>query len=339
MNISVLGIDTAKHVFHLCGMNRAGKPQLKKKVGRKKLIESVLQSGSKTVAMEACGGSYHWAREFESHGLKVKLIPPQYVKPYVKSNKTDFNDAEAIAEAASRPTMRFVSIKTTEQQDLQAIHRVRERYIKHRTALSNEARGLLHEHGIVIAKGYTPFKKFMVQELQDSPNLSRCFKTLMSEIYEEFVLTESRIKCLELRLTHIANSNPVIMRLMAIPGVGLICATGVVAAIGTPKDFKNGRCFASWLGLTPREYSSGGKQKLFGITKRGNSYLRRQLVHGARSIVYHSRHRSDPQSLWIQNLRQKAGNNKTVIAFANKTARIIWNVMANDTDYQPRLAY
>lgn len=338
MEINVLGIDTAKLTFHLCGMNRAGKVVYRKQVSRNKLCETVLQSGAKLVALEACGGSHHWARTFTKLGLNVKLIAPQFVKAYVKSNKTDHADAEAIAEAASRPTMRFVSVKTIQQQDLQSIHRLRERCIKQRTATCNELRGLLHEYGIIVAQGFSKLKKFFIEDFSECQELTDLMKQQLRGIYEEILQLNERVERYNRLLTSTAKNHPVARRLSTIPGVGPICATAIIAACGAPTDFKNGRHFASWLGLVPREHSSGGKQRLLGISKRGNSYLRKQLVHGARSVVYYARGRDDRFSLWVNGIRERKGANKAVVACANKNARMIWALIATDSFYQPHLA-
>lgn len=339
MEINVLGIDIAKQVFHLCGLNRAGKVVLRKKVTRIKLTETVLQSGAQLIAIEACGGAHHWARTFQQQGMTVKLIAPQFVKPYVKSNKNDSADAEAIAEAASRPTMRFVSIKTVEQQDLQTLHRIRERSIKQRTALSNEIRGFLSEYGIVLPQGLAKLKQFFSVQLQDCEELSETMKQLLTGLYGDFTKVDSKIMGYDRKLKIIAKNHPIANKLMTIPGIGVVCATATIAAVASPSDFKNGRYFAAWLGLTPRQHSSGGKNKLLGISKRGNSYLRKQLVHGARSVVYFAKGKDDPASAWINKLRERAGNNKTVVACANKNARILWSIMARDNVYQPCLAH
>lgn len=339
MDINILGIDTAKRVFHLCGLNRAGKVVFKKKVLRSKFVETVINCNAKLLALEACSGSHHWARTFKSHNLDVKLIAPQFVKAYVKSNKTDMADAEAIAEAASRPTMRFVAIKSTEQQDLQALHRTRERFIKQRTAISNEIRGFLSEYGVALPNGFSKLKEFLSLELSENTELSPMLKDLVFDLYQEFKRADEKVKNYDLLLKRITRSHPVAKRLTTIPGIGSVCATACLAAVSSAHDFKNGRHFASWLGLTPREHSSGGKQKLLGISKRGNSYLRKQLVHGARSVSYHARNSNDINSSWIKGIIQRSGNNKAVVALANKNARIIWSLMKTENNYQPNLAH
>lgn len=338
MEISVLGIDTAKLTFHLCGLNRAGKVVFSKQVSRNKLCETVMQLGAKLVALEACGGSHHWARTFTQLGINTKLIAPQFVKPFVKSNKTDRADAEAIAEAASRPTMRFVAVKTTGQQDLQSIHKLRERFINQRTASCNELRGLLAEYGIVIPTGFSNLKKFFAGAFYECEGLSELIRDSLKEFYQEIVRLDEKATQYSKLLLSISRNHPVASRLRQIPGVGPICATAIIAATGSAADFKNGRSYASWLGLVPKEHSSGGKQRLLGISKRGNSYLRKQLVHGARSVVYHAKSKNDPLSCWINQLRERKGTNKAVVAYANKNARIIWSLMATDCDFQRKLA-
>ena len=339
MDISILGIDTAKQVFHLCGLNKAGKVVYRKKVQRSRFVETVVQIDCKLIAIEACGGSHHWARTFKSHDMDVKLIAPQFVKAYVKSNKTDMADAEAVAEAASRPTMRFVAVKNTEQQDLQTVHRVRERFIKQKVAVSNEIRGLLGEYGISFVKGFSRLKQFFSIEISEHRELSQMLVDSLFDLYREFQKAEKMVKSYDSLLSRIARNHPVAKRLVTVPGVGPICATACLAAVGSADDFKNGRQFASWVGLTPREHSSGGKQKLLGISKRGNSYLRKQLVHGARSVSRYAKNREDRNSLWLNGIAQRSGGNKAVVALANKNARILWSLMKTESTYQPSLAH
>ena len=339
MDINILGIDTAKHVFHLCGLNKSGNVIFKKKVSRSKFVETVINTKANLIALEACAGSHHWGRTFEGYNLNVKLIAPQFVKAYVKSNKTDMADAEAIAEAASRPTMRFVAIKRVEQQDLQTLHRVRERFIKQKVAISNEIRGFLSEYGIVISKGSSKLTLFFSEQLHQHSELSKMFKDLLFDLYAEFKAADDIVKGYDSKLKQIARAHPVASRLTTIPGVGSICATACLAAVSSADDFKNGRNFASWLGLTPREHSSGGKQKLLGISKRGNSYLRKQLVHGARSVAYHAKGKKDLNSSWVNNIGQRNGTNKAVVALANKNARIIWSLIKTENTYQPKMAH
>lgn len=339
MEISILGIDTAKRVFHLCGLNKAGRVVLKKSVQRSKFVETVINCNAELLALEACAGSHHWARTFKSYNLDVKLLAPQFVKAYVKSNKTDMADAEAIAEAASRPTMRFVAIKSVVQQDLQALHRTRERFIKQKIAISNEIRGLLSEYGVTFAQGFSTLKKFLSIELSENTELSSMLKDLIFDLYQEFKRVDENVKKYDLLLKRISRNHPVAKRLTTIPGIGPVCATACLAAVGSAHDFKNGRHFASWLGLTPREHSSGGKQKLYGISKRGNSYLRKQLIHGARSVSYYAKNGKDINSLWIKGIMQRSGTNKAVVALANKNARIIWSLMKTENTYQPTMAH
>jgi len=284
--------------------------------------------------MEACSGASYWAREFLSYGHDVKLISPQFVKPYVKSNKNDANDAEAICEAVLRPSMRFVPIKTLEQQDIQSIHRIRGRIVKDKTALMNSIRGLLHEYGISIPQGISSLKKKLV-ELSDveitSTTLFFC-----QDLYEELLEKENKIKKYDEKINKIFKSHEVCKRIETVPGVGKQTATIIFTALGNGIEFKNGREFAAYLGLVPKQSSTGGKTKLLGISKRGDKYIRSLLVHGARSVVLNASKKKDERSLWVQRLKEKKGMNKTTVAIANRNARIIWAIVKKNTVYKTK---
>ena len=275
MNINLLGIDIAKNVFQLHGVNEIGKVSLKKRLSRDQLSEFVANLPKCMIVIESCGGSNYWARIFQKSGHTVKLISPQFVKPFVKTNKNDANDAEAITEAASRPSMHFVPIKQVEQQDIQSLHRVRSRLIKNRTALINEIRGLNLEYGITIAQGATKVKKILASIISDEKNeLTLSSRELMQNLYEELVEIEMRLKKLGIKVKMICKENDSCRRILQIPGVGELTATAFVAAVNDPNEFKNGRHMSAWLGLVPRQASSGNKQVLLGISKRGDKYLR-----------------------------------------------------------------
>jgi len=334
-NVSVLGIDLAKLVFHIVGMNRAGKVVLKKRVYRSGLIDFVANHPPVLIGLEACGGSSYWARKFEQHGHQVKLMAPQFVKPYVKSNKNDLNDAEAIAEAVSRPNMRFVSAKTIEQQDIQSLHRARERLVKHRTAIINEVRGLLGEYGIIIAKSRNQFhKKFVATIEQESAKLTTFGKEILYELYSECLEIEKRVLKLEVKLKSVSKSHPECQRLETIPGVGYLSSTAIIAAVGSVANFKNGREFAAFLGLVPRQCSTGGKERLLGISKRGNTYLRTLLIHGARASLRWVNKDSGRRGDWLRQLKERRGFNRTTVALANKNARVIWVLLARGEEYK-----
>lgn len=336
-SITVVGIDIAKNVFHAVGLSKSGKVLIRRKLYRNNLSAFVKELGQGvTIAMESCGGSNYWGREFQALGNEVKLIAPQFVKPYVKSNKNDMADAEAIAEAASRPTMRFVPVKSVEQQDIQSLHRVRERLVKARTALTNEVRGLLAEYGIVLPKTISRFRRTYLECISDENNvLSSLCRETFRELYEEFVALDTRIDSYDKKITAIAKSHPECVRLMTIPGVGPITASAVIAAVGDMSTFKNSRAFAAWLGLVPRQVSTGGKTTLAGISKRGDGYIRKLLVHGARCRFIWLKDKDDRLSVWCRQLRERRGSNKATVALANKTARIIWAVLAREEDYKP----
>ena len=335
MNITTIGIDLAKNVFQIHGADERGKCVLKKRVSRKELVETMANLPRAVVGIEAAGGAHYWARKLGELGHEVRIMAPQHVKPYVKSNKNDANDAEAICEAVSRPTMRFVPIKSVEQQDLQMIHRIRERLVKARTALVNETRGLLAEYGIVMPQGITKFRKTLFEVLaSNKETLTSLASELLNDLYEELKTLDAQIEKHEKKLKQIYKSHPVCQKLSDIPGVGPLTATAIVSSIGDTKAFKNGRHFAAWLGLVPSQHSSGGKERLLGISKRGDTYLRTLLIHGARSAVRVVGNKTDRRSLWTQALVERRGINKASVAFANKNARTIWALIAYDKKFQ-----
>lgn len=334
--VIVLGIDLAKSVFHVAGMNCSGKVVLRKRVYRSDLLQFVSDLGSEVlIAMESCASSNFWGREFRKLGNEVRLMAPQFVKPYVKSNKNDVADAEAIAEAATRPTMRFVPIKSVEQQDLQSLHRIRERLVKSRTSLVNEARGLLGEYGITLPKSVAQFRKcFFERVFEGEIELTSLCRETFAQLYEELTELEKRISFYETKLNMIAKSHPESQRLQSIPGVGPLTATAILASVGDVSCFKSGREFAAWLGLVPRQSSTGGKPRLLGISKRGDVYLRKLLVHGARTTLRWVDAKNDRLSVWARELRERRGANRTAVALANKNARIVWSVLMREEGYK-----
>lgn len=333
--ITLLGIDLAKNVFQLHGVDQKGKAVLKQKMSRAQLGKFIANLPVCTIAMEACGGAHYWARKFQRFGHEVKIISPQFVKPFVKTNKNDAHDAQAITEAASRPDMRFVPIKNVAQQDIQSVHRVRERLICQRTALGNQIRGLLAEYGIVVAQGIAQLKKQLPFILEDAENeLTPKMRELCAELYEELQLLEDRIGRYEIKIQEIFKSHPVCQKLAQIEGIGPLTATILLTVLSNPTLFKNGRHFAAFLGLVPRQHSSGGKQHLMGISKRGDKYLRRLLIHGARSVIQRVDNKTDHRSHWLKQLKARRGYNRACVALANKNARIIWALIANDSVYK-----
>ena len=335
MEITTIGLDIAKSVFHLYAANKMGRYVKKKQLKRKQVLPYFARLEPCVIAMEACGGANYWAREMKDLGHEVKLIAPQYVKPYVKGNKNDYNDAEAIAEAAQRPTMRFVPIKSVEQQDIQNLHRQRERIKKARTALVNQVRGLLAEYGIVINKGVAAVRKGLPGILEDAENgLTMRSRELFADLLEELRLLDERFKHSDKQIEASNRGNEVCQRLDEILGVGPITASAVYAAAGDGKDFVNGRHFSAWIGLVPGQHSTGGKTTLLGISKRGNAYLRTLFIHGARAVLQHSATKTDRFSLWAQALLERRGYNKACVAVANKMARMAWVIMAKGETYR-----
>ena len=335
MNITTIGIDIAKSVFHLYAVNKAGRLVLKKVIKRHLLLSTIAKLGPCTIAIEACGSANHWAREFNKLGHKTVLIAPQFVSPYRKGNKNDYNDAQAIAEAAQRPDMRFVPIKSIEQQDVQILHRIRQRLIKQRTALTNQTRGMLAEYGIAMNKGKKAFKETMPIILGDGENqLTVVSRTLFGELADEFTEIENKITDCEKLILQENKTNGVCQRLHGILGVGPITATALYAAVGDGKEFKNGRHLSAWCGLVPKQHSTGGKNNLLGISKRGNTYLRTLFIHGARAVLRHSANKTDKFSLWAKALEEKRGFNKACVAIANKLARISWVIKARDEEFK-----
>jgi transposase len=334
--ISVLGIDIAKRLFHVVGMNERGQIVLRKRLARNALMPFIAALPPVLIGMEACGGAHYWARRFREHHHEVKLMAPQFVKPYVKSNKNDMRDAEGIGEAVTRPTMRFVPTKEVDQQDIQALHRVRERLIGARTALVNEIHGLLHEYGIVVPKGVAKFRQTVVGKLEaDKAKLTPLSQEMFGKLIDEFAALEKQLAYDQEKLEALATTHPECQRLMTIPGIGPLTATALVAAVSDASAFKNGRQFAAWLGLVPRQHSTGGKERLLGISKRGDSYLRKLLVHGARTTIRWVGRKTDRHSQWIRQLVERRGKNRTAVAVANKNARIVWALLTSHQDYQP----
>ena len=332
--LSVVGIDLAKSVFHLVGMDERGKIILRKRLARGEVMPFMAKLPRVLVGMEACGGAHHWARQLREQGHEVKLMAPQYVKPYVKTNKNDLRDAEAIAEAVTRPSMRFVPIKNVAQQDLQALHRVRERLMGARTALVNEMRGLLAEYGIVLPTGVNAFRNALAEKLEaEHAKLTPLSQELFGKLCEEFKKVEAEVAYYDEKLQAMATTHPESQRLVTIPGIGPITATALIAAVGDVGVFTHGRQFAAWLGLVPKQHSTGGQTRLLGISKRGDRYLRKLLIHGARATLRWARTKTDSRSQWLRGLLERRGWNRTAVAVANKNARIVWALLSRGGVY------
>ena len=337
--LSVLGIDLAKQVFHLVGMDTHGTIVVRKRLYRAQVMAFIAKLPPALIGMEACGGAHYWARRFREHGHDVKLMAPQFVTPYRKANKNDMRDAEAIAEAVTRPTMRFVPVKSVAQQDLQALHRVRERLMKARTALINETRGLLHEYGIIVPQGAATFRTHVLEKLAtEDAKLTPLSLELFRQLLEELGTLEARVATYDAQLAQVAQAHPVCQRLMTIPGLGELTATALVAAVSDATQFKNGRQFAAWLGLVPRQQSTGGKPRLLGISKHGDSSLRKLLVHGARSCLRWVGRKHDRRSQWVQALMDRRGWNRAAVALANKNARVAWVLLCTEQVYRTAAA-
>lgn len=329
--ISVIGIDLAKNIFQLHGVDVTGNVVMKKKVRRSELLGTLTNLPSCLVGMEACASAHYWAREFSKVGHDVKLMAPQYVKPYVKTNKNDAADAEAICEAVTRKNMRFVPAKSVAAQDLQSIHRARKRLSNNVTGLINEMRGLLSEYGIVIPAKIYNFRSHIPDILEDE-KLSSSFQRTLRELYDEYIYLSEKIKKYDDRLKEEFKSREICQNLGTIKGIGFVTATALATV--DPSVFKNGRQFAAWLGLTPKQHSSGGKEKLLGISKRGDTYLRQLLIHGARVFLRWSDKNNDRLSLWARELKLRRGHNKACVAVANKFARIAWAIMTENREYE-----
>ena len=335
-----VGVDLAKSVFQIHGVDRSEKPVWRRKLNRAEWLKVLLEKIEPgcEIGMEACGGAHHWARQLQAKGFTVRLIAPQFVKPYVKSNKNDANDAEAICEAMSRPNMRFVLVKTVEQQDIQAVHRVRFELSNQRKAKANQIRGLIAEYGLVAPKELLHLRRALPCWLEDAENgLTERFRRLLNGLWGDLRVLDERLTELDREIAVIAQKDPVAKRLQQLRGVGPITATALVAAVGNGEQFANGRQMSAAFGLTPRQHSSGGKERLLGISKRGDAYLRVLLIHGARSVLRNSKDQDDRLSQWATRLAARSHPNVAVVAMANKTARMAWAMLKNGTDYQPAI--
>jgi len=332
---TTIGLDIAKQVFQVHGADRTGRRVLRRKLRRNEVVRFFSEMPACLIGIEASGSAHHWARVLGRLGHTVRLMAPQFVKPYVKSQKNDANDAEAICEAVARPNMRFVPQKSVEQQDLQCLHRVRSRLVACRTQLINQIRGLLAEYGIVLPQHPGQVRRGLPAVLEDAQNQLTGFgRELFQSLYQELAELDVKITDADARIQIAFQNYPDCRRIAAVEGVGPLIATAVVAAISNGHAFANGRQFSAWLGLVPRQNSSGGKSRLLGISKRGDPYLRTLLIHGARSVVYRAKAKSDQRSLWIIDKQQRLGTTKACVAVANKNARIIWSLIAREQEYR-----
>lgn len=338
MKITTIGIDLAKDVFQVHGVDAHGKAILRKQIRRSEMTKFFANLPPCLIGMEACGSAHYWARKLSEYGHTAKLMAPQFVKPYVKSNKNDMVDAEAICEAVARPNMRFVPVKNIEQQAILSIHRGRQSFVKARTAQANQMRGLLAEYGIVIPKGIHSISERMPLILEDAENgLPGMMRNLLARLNEHFKVLDQQVDELETQIKHWHKESELSRKLEAIPGIGPITASAIVATVGNATEFKNGRQLAAWFGLVPKQHSSGGKQNLLGISKRGDVYLRTLLIHGARSVIRYAEDKAAPNS-WLRKLIARRNNNVAAVALANKNARVIWALLAKGAIFHPNHA-
>jgi len=335
MTVKRIGIDLAKNVFQVHGVDEHEKPVVRRRLKRSEFVEFFAQLPECLVGMEACGGSHHWARELQALGHDVRLMAPRFVAAYRKNDKNDGNDAEAVCEAVSRPNMRFVPIKSAEQQAVLTLHRARELLVGQRTALINQIRGLLSEFGVTVSPGAQRLRKALPDILEDADNqLPDLARELFADLHARLRELDSHIHDYDRRIEALAREMEPAQRLLRIEGIGPLTATAMVASIGDARVFHNGRQFAAWLGLVPRQYSSGKTVRHGRITKRGDGYLRRMLIHGARALMRHLKGRDDPRSRWVNDVWRRRGFNKAVVALAAKNARVLWAVLTRGTSYQ-----
>jgi transposase len=336
MQIKSVGIDLGKTTFHLVALGEAGKVVLRKKFTQRQLLTYTANMPTSLIGLEACSGAHFLGRALRKQGHDVRLIAAQFVKPFVKSNKNDFVDAEAIAEAVERKNMRFVPIKTDDQLDLQAIHRVRDRLIARRTAVINQLRAFLLERGMTFARTPAKLRNALPGVLENAEvDLTTQMRNLIDLLWAEWKTVEDQIAGLSRELERISALDAGCTRIRQIPGIGPIVATAIVAAIGNGAAFRKGRDFAAWLGVVPRQYSTGGKTRLLGISKRGNVYLRKVLIHGARAAVLRMKRDRAPIGAWLDGLDARAPKNVVVVAMSNKLARIAWAVLSSGEDHKP----
>lgn len=334
MQITTVGVDLAKNVFQVHAVDAHGKTVLKKQLKREQMAPFFANLPACLIGMEACGSAHHWARKLQTQGHTVRLMAPQFVKPYVKTNKNDAADAQAICEAVGRPTMRFVPIKNTEQQAVLALHRARQSFVKARTAQANQIRGLLAEFGLVVAKGIGHIFAQVPELIEDASNaLPGAFRLLIRRLLAHLKILDAQVDELAEQIQAWHRGNDLSLKLAQVPGIGPITASALMACITDAKSFDGGRQLAAWLGLVPRQHSSGGKANLLGISKRGDTYLRTLLIHGARSVIHHASRQPDVCG-WASALAQRRNKNVAALALANKNARIVWALLVHERRYE-----
>lgn len=335
MNVTTIGIDLAKNTFSLHGVDSRGKMVFHKTLSRGKLLPFLAQQPPSLIGMEACSGAHHWGRQLQTLGHRVGIMASRFVAPYRKGGKNDGNDAEAICEAVGRPGMRFVPVKSDEQQAILCLHRIRQGLIKERTALINQLRGLLSEFGLIMPKGRYSAQHDIPGILEDAENgLPMLTRKLLHDTWLRLRTLNEQILTYDRELNHLVHDSEPAKRLMTIPGIGAITATALLASVGDPKQFKNGRQFAAWLGLTPRQYTTGGKIRLGRITKKGDAYLRTLLIHGTRAVLSTVKDKQDRLSIWTKTLIERRGYKRAAVALAAKNARILWALMIKGETYR-----
>lgn len=334
-DLKIIGVDLGKNTCSLVGLDAAGAVVLRRRVRRDALIALLTKLPGSVVAMEACCGAHHLGRLLTAQGREVRLMSPEYVRPYVKSQKNDDRDAEAIAEAATRPTMRFVALKTEAQLDVQVLHRVRDRLVGQRTSLMNQVRSLLLERGIVVAQGRRSLLDALaaVSVEGEASGLGQRIRLLLDDMLDQWRALDARIAALDDEFADMARRDPAARRLATIPGVGVMNATALVAAVGDARAFSRGRDLAAWMGLVPRQATTGGRPRLLGITKRGSKYLRKLIIQGARAALPSLARTATPIGAWLRGLLARAHGNTVVVAFAAKLIRIAWALLRNGTSW------
>jgi transposase len=335
MKLTTIGIDLAKAVFQVHGADEGGRAVLKKQLKRTQVLAYFANLTPCKIGMEACGSAHYWARKLVAMGHDAVLIPPQYVKPFVKRNKNDAADAEAICEAVTRPNMPTVPIKNIEQQAILSVHRARQGFVKARTAQANQIRGLLAEYGIAIPQGIGHIAQRVPEILEDGENdLPGSFRLLIQRLVDHLKELDRQVGELEREIQLWHKENALSQKLAKIPGIGPLTATAMIASIGDAQQFENGRQLAAWLGIVPRQHSTGGKSRLLGISKRGDRYLRTLLIHGARAVIRMAERKPDTET-WVKRLLARRHKNVAAVALANKNARTIWALLRHDREYEP----
>jgi len=340
MKTTTVGIDLAKNVFQVCALNRAGKMVSNRSVKRASLTETVAQLHPARIAMESCAGAHHWGRTFQKLGHDVILVPPQHVKPFVRGGKSDPRDALAICEAAKRPGLHPVPIKSLTRQDLQSLHRVRQQHVEHSTGIANQIRGIAHEYGVCFLIGLKRLCRELPYALEDAENgLTTTARELLAQRLADLLAVREEIKRTSQRIVLLAEELPAWPRLLDLPGFGVMVTSSYLSSIGDGRQFKCGRQVSAWLGLVPRQHGTGGKVRLYGMTKSGDRYLRTMMLHGARAAIRWNRGKETPLGHWIDPIIERRGFNKAVVALANKNARIAWHIVANGAHYDPGKAF